>query len=335
MKYNQGEQRFDVNSRIIYTGNAGQNIPLAVTGSYYIAKENPHFDFDIVLKNLNLKMVEPFVSSFMSKLTGLASGEAKLSGTADAPVITGQVKLMRTEFKIGYLNVPYSLTADVGITKNQFLFKDIMLYDSLGNKAVLNGDISHDHFRDITLNLNVEMKDFLAFYNTAAQNDVFYGKARATGSARVYGPIDNIGIDVKAVTGSNTHIVIPINLTAGVGEMDYIIFEEADTAKRRLAELSIHPAAISGITLNLNIKVTPDAYVEVFFPDQLGNLAATGNGNLTMTMSPTTPFLINGSYVVSKGSFLVQFKNLLRLPFTMYPGGRSTGRVIPQMPICG
>jgi hypothetical protein len=320
VKYNQSERRFDVNSQIIYSGNIGKNIPLSVSGSYYLAKDNPHFDFDIVMKNLNLVMVEPFVSSFMSKLTGLASGEAKLTGTLDAPVITGQIKLMRTEFKIGYLNVPYSFAADVGITKNQFLFKDIILYDSLGNKATLNGDISHDHFKDIKLNLNVEMKDFLAFYNTADQNTIFYGKARASGSVRVYGPIDNIGIDVKAVTGSNTHVIIPINLTAGVGDMDYIVFEEADTAKRRQAGISIHPAAISGITLNLNLRVTPDASVEVFFPDQLGNLAATGNGNLTMTMTPTTPFLINGSYVITKGSFLVQVKNLLRLPFSMSPG---------------
>lgn len=322
VNYDRANDRFDINSKIIYTGNIGQNIPLSIVGSYQLG-DKQGFDFDIKLKNLNLKMVEPFVSDVMSKLTGLVSGEAHLKGTMEQPELTGQLKLMRTEFKIGYLDVPYSISDEVNIELNKFVFDNITLYDSLGNKAFLNGDITHHFFKDFRLNLNVTMTDFSAFRNTPSQNSIFYGNARASGSVRVYGPVDNIMIDVRANTGSNTHVVIPINLTADVGQMNYIIFEEPGDSAVTILRSAV-PVSPSGISLNVNLVVRQDAVVEVFLPDQLGNIKGSGTGNLTMTMTPSTPFSINGSYVISKGSFLFQLRNLLRLPFIISPGSRIT-----------
>ena len=319
--YDDLQRRFDIDARVIYTGNIGQNIPVAVTGSYQLGNQE-NFDFDINLKNLNLKMIEPFVSDLVPRIRGLVSGDAHLSGTPEDPELTGQIKLQRTEFVIGYLNVPYSLSDVVTIEPEQFVFNDITLYDSVGNKAYLNGKITHNHFRDFLLDLDILMEDFSAFTNTFAQNSIFYGNARATGDVSLTGPFDNIRIAVHARTGSKTHVVIPINLTEDVGQMNYILFEEPDTARGLVVIPSAAPEADFPISLDLNLAISPDAEVEVFLPDQLGNLKASGTGNLTMTMTPTTPFTIKGSYVISKGSFLLQLRNLLRLPFTISEGSQ-------------
>jgi hypothetical protein len=76
--------------------------------------------------------------------------------------------------------------------------------------------------------------------------------------------------------------------------------------------------------LNLALAVNPEAVVEVFFPEQLGNLKATGRGNLLMTMTPTTGFTLSGNYSITKGSFLFTLRNLLRLPMTIKEGSRIT-----------
>lgn len=321
--YDDAKERFSIDARVIYTGNIGQNIPLSVKGTYQMG-EKPDLDFNIGLKNLNLKMVQPFVSDFMTRLNGLVSGEARLTGTPDAPELRGLLRLMRTEFAIGYLNVPYSLSDTVLIEPDRLSFNHITLYDSLGNKAYLNGSITHDHFKDMRLNLDIAMNDFSAFRNSPAQNSIFYGNARASGTVKISGPTDNIRISVKANTGGNTHVVIPINLTEDVGQMNYIIFEETgnDSAVTVPRATVIQPA--SGVSLDLNLAVKPDAEVEVFLPDQLGNLKASGQGDLTMTMTPSSAFTLNGSYQISKGSFLLQLRNLLRLPFTISPGSRIT-----------
>jgi hypothetical protein len=319
VKYDAEASQVDVLSQIIYTGNAGSSIPFSLNGSYYMDKKNPHFNFDLSLKNLNLKMVGPFVSDFMSGVSGLATGDVKIKGSLQHPDISGQIKLMRTELKINYLNVPYSFADMVTIDSNSFRFDKITIYDSLGHKAILNGKITHNHFSDLMLDLHVDMDDFAAFNNSMAQNSVFYGKARASGTASITGPPENIKITVKATNGGKTHVVIPIDLTRSVGQADYIIF--VDPASDSLEKLQDkYQVKATGLSLDLGLRVNQDAEVEVYFPDQLGNLKASGTGNLLLSMTPSTPFTLSGTYTLSKGFFLFQFKNLLRLPMSIREG---------------
>ncbi len=317
--YNSLNDRFDVFSQIIYTGNVGTNIPFSMTGSLYLEKPSPRVDLDIGLKNLNLRMINPFVSSFMSGVNGMASGQVRIRGRLDKPDIAGSLKLMRTEFKINYLNVPYSFADVIDIDSSAFHFRDIVLFDSLGHKALLNGKITHRHFSDIRLGLNIELTDFSAFNNTRVQNGVFYGTARGTGNVSITGPIDNISVSVKASNGGNTHVVIPIDLTASVGQVDYITFikPDSDTLDGPLRKSQTEP---SGLSLDLGLRVNQDAVVEVFLPNQLGKLTGSGTGNLLMGMTPATPFTLSGTYSITKGSFLFQFKNYLRLPMQIREG---------------
>jgi hypothetical protein len=104
-----------------------------------------------------------------------------------------------------------------------------------------------------------------------------------------------------------------------VGQADYIIFVESETDTLALLKEK-PPVNTSGLSLDLGLRVNQDAEVEVFFPDQLGNLKASGTGNFLMGMTPTTPFTLSGTYTLAKGSFLFQFKNLLRLPMSIKEG---------------
>ncbi|MBN1197700.1 MAG: translocation/assembly module TamB [Bacteroidales bacterium] len=318
--YDRNENKFNLLSEIIYTGNIGQNIPFYLEGSFYPDKPEPHFDFDLKLKNLNLRMLQPFVSSFMSKLTGLVSGEVKITGTFQEPSFTGEINLRRTEFNISYLNVPYSVSDVITIEPDKFSFQDVVLYDSLGNKAHLNGSITHNYFKNFNLNLNISMNDFAAFRNTYAQNSTFYGKARASGTVEIKGPPDNILVSVKASTGKQTSVTIPISLTQNVSQMDYIVFVQPEEDSLDLPQTKPKPGSSSGLNLIMSLEVKPDAQVEVLFPDQLGNIKATGSGNISMGMTPTTPFNLHGSYIINKGSFLFQMKNLIRMPFAIKEG---------------
>ena len=223
--YASEARRFDVISQILYTGNVGVSTPFSLKGSVYLKEPDPHLDFYVTLKNLNLKMIAPFVSDVMSGVTGLVSGELKINGALDKPVMKGKLNLMRAGLKINYLNVPYSLADVVTVDSNYFGFDHIPVYDSIGNKAYLSGKVIHDHFSNVRLDLNLDFDDFSAFRNSYAQNNLFYGNARASGNVRIYGPLDDITVNVKAKTGNTTHVVIPISSTADISQNDFIIFE--------------------------------------------------------------------------------------------------------------
>ena len=318
INYDNTHERFDIRSRIEYTGNVGKNIPFDLKGSYY-AGRHPALDFNLDLKNLNLKMLQPFVASFMSGLNGWVTGHATIKGTSEKPLVSGELNLSRTEFKISYLNVMYSLADVVRIDSNAFVFNKIAIYDSLGNKGFLNGRISHNYFRDIKLDLRIDIQDFSAFNNNYSQNPVFYGKARGTGNVHISGPINDIVIDAKAETGRNTNVTIPINLTQSVNQNDFIIFVNKNDT---LAFNEKPRKDQTNLTLNIALRANPDAQVEVFFPDQLGSLKAQGTGNIVIGMTPTTPFNMTGTYSITKGSFVFQLKNLLRLPMSITEGSR-------------
>jgi len=321
--YNESTDKFDVRTDIIYTGNIGTNIPFSLEGSFSLAQKDPTLDFTLKLKNLNLKMINPFVSGFMSGLRGMASGEFTIRGTFRKPVMKGELQLMRTELKLNYLNVPYSLADPVLVDSNGFHFNNITIYDSLGHKAFLNGSITHHYFRNIALDLSIDYTDFSAFRNTYAQNNIFYGNARATGTVRITGPPDNLSITVKASTTGGTHVVIPINTTADISQNDYILFENPgqDTLNRGPR---VPRVLTGGLSLNVALLVKPSADLEVFFPDQLGNIRANGTGNITMGLTPTSDFTMTGSYTLQKGSFLFALKNLLRLNFVIREGSKIT-----------
>ena len=317
INYIKADDRFDVRSRIVYTDTV-KKILFDLNGSLYIGKV-PRLDFSLDLNDLKLNMVQPFVSSFMSGVRGSVSGHATIQGTPDRPRLSGALSLKEARFKISYLNVMYSITDKVRIDSNAFVFDKLTILDSLSNKGTLNGRISHDHFKDMRLDLNVDIADFSAFNNSYSQNPLFYGKARGSGSVRVYGPLDNISISVKAQTGKNTNVAIPINLTASVGQNDFIRFvNRLDTVTGKQEPKKEQ----TNLSLDIALKANPDANIQVFLPDQLGNLKAQGNGNIVMGMTPSSPFSMKGTYSITKGSFVFQIKNLLRLPMSITEGSR-------------
>ena len=237
--------------------------------------------------------------------------------------LAGKLNLMRTEFKINYLNIPYSVVDVVTVDSTAFNFNHVTIYDSLGHKAFLNGKIYHNYFHSLELDLSIDPDDFSIFRNTYAQNNIFYGTARATGNVRITGPTDNISINARARTGGGTHVYIPISSAADVGQNDYIIFTKHWNDSTRNEELFPNSTP-KGLSLGLAILVNPSADVEVSLPNQMGNIKATGTGNLTMGMTPTTGFSLSGSYTILKGSFHFQMKNLMPLSFSIEDGSRIT-----------
>lgn len=324
--YDDADNRFDIDSKIIYTGNVGTNIPFSLTGSYYLRKPHPQLDFDLSLNNLNLKMIAPFVAGFMSGLQGRVSGDVRITGTIDKPVTHGKLNLMRTECKINYLNVMYSLSDVVTIDSNAFLFNRIQIQDSLGKKAYLSGKITHHYLKDFMLDLDIEADDFSAFDNTIAQNNIFYGKARGRGSIKISGPPDNIAIKLKVQTGGGTHVYIPISSTADISQNDFIVFEEKQKDTLMMTRKEKADAA-KGVSLDMDLKVNPDAIVEVFLPNQIGSIKGSGKGNLSMNYTPLNGFSMLGTLYISKGTFIFHLQNLMRLTFSIRDGSmiRWTG----------
>ena len=292
---------------------------LGVNGIYYPFDEKRNFDFDIAAQNLDISVLEPLLSSFSSHISGFATGKLTLDGTNAKPLLLGRLKLQRAEMKVDYLNVIYSFSNEVVFKENLIQFNDLTVYDANSNTALLTGGIMHDYFQDMSLDLTIKPDHFMAMDLNRYQNEIFYGKAFATGTVRLFGPFTNLSIDVDVKTEKGTKVSIPINYSVDVSQNDFIVFtHEADTITR----IADRNPQIVGVSLNIGMNVTNDADIEIFLPGNLGNLRAKGNGKLRMGVDPYGYLTMSGSYVIQSGQFVFSLEQLVSRRFDILEGSK-------------
>ncbi len=306
---------------VIYKGNIGENKPIAVEGYYYPERKDSCLNFNINISNFKVKSISNLLSSFTSKFNGSASGKLQLLGSGSKPSLVGKVKVSRGEMRIDYLNVNYSFSHEVIFDKNYIGFDNLIAFDSLGNKAVINGKIRHNYFWGFNVDINIEPEKLLTLNTDFAQNNLFYGKAFATGKARIFGPIDNLTMDIIAQTDKGTQFFLPINLTMDVGSNDFISFKNIIEESKQ-DSLADYKVDLSGINMNFDLRATKDATVKIFMPGNMGNIRASGEGNIKMGINTRGEFNIYGAYEVVEGTFLFTLQNVIQRHFDLQKGGR-------------
>lgn len=310
-------KELDIDASVIYRGNAGINYPLEVEGRIFPDHKDDNFDLDIRLQNLKLATFQPYLSAISSELSGFVSGEMHLGGSYDAPSLRGTLTARRAAMKVDYINETYSFTHDILLTEKGFEVKDMVLHDALGNKAVMNGGIYHQNFKNFQTNLEIRPSQFSALNTTQAQNEQFYGRAFASGILRVSGPFDDILMEINARTEKGSKVFIPISYDAEVADRGFIVF--VDPSKEEETEVE-EATNISGFRLDFELDATPDAEVEISLPSRMGSLQGSGKGNIRFLIDTRGEFGMFGDYVIEKGAYDMTLQNLLNRRFEIRKG---------------
>ncbi|MFA8301053.1 MAG: translocation/assembly module TamB domain-containing protein [Hyphomicrobiales bacterium] len=316
--FNSIENAVDLSAQIINEGNIGNAKIFGLEGKYKSDSKNS-LDFDIDLVNMNLVVVNPFLEGIASEIEGLATGKVKLFGSFSKPDLRGGVSVSRTQFRVDYLNVPYSLSGNLQLLPGKVDFNNLILYDSLSNQAQLSGAIMHRYLNDFVFDVRMDFDDMSVFNTTFSQNQLFYGQARATGNMIVKGPLDNIRLDINATSNRGTDVVIPLNTAADVSENRNIVFiNSSDTTDVKRT----NTVDLTGFNINVNLNVTPDASVLIYLPLNTGNIRATGRGDINLGISSNGEFTIVGDYTIQSGEFAFRLENIISRKFKILEGGR-------------
>ena len=294
---------------------------LNVYGSYYTAKEDDNLDFTVNLDSLKLAIASPFLTGVVSRMQGFGTGRVDITGSLEKPDINGRIKVIDGGCKINYLNTFYTFSPTVLIDNKNISFENLVLTDTLKNTAMVEGQIHHDRFKDINLDLKMHPRSFLAMATTSKDNDTFYGTAVANGLITVKGPFDNIYLSIKAMTRNGTDITIPLNTATTVKENDFIVFinpnEEVEEEEVVVQEVKKK----SNFALDLDVNANKDAILKIILPSDLGLIEASGNGNVKLGMATKEAMTMYGNYTIETGRFNLNFKNLVTKMFTLQKGG--------------
>ncbi|MDP4208502.1 MAG: translocation/assembly module TamB domain-containing protein [Bacteroidota bacterium] len=311
---------------------------LDIKGTYSTLSQE--LNFDIGLNKLRAEAFGPYIANIFSDVHGIATGDLTLTGTIKDPQLNGPVKIQKGSFVVNYLKTKHNFDKTIDINKNTFLFKNVEVFDRLGNKAVVNGQIEYRKLKDLYINITADTKKFECLNTTEKDNNLFFGTGYGTGRAIIKGNPKEISMDITATTenpssDNRTIIAIPLTTKADVSESDFIRIvnkrKEAHTfSKYEIDKTTNNNQVTSSINtsfkLNINLNVTPDAEAQIVFDPKIGDVIkgkGSSIGNLNMTMENGN-FNMYGTYRVEKGDYLFTLQNIYNRKFDINEGGTIT-----------
>lgn len=293
---------------------------LSVLGSYYTARENDNLDFLVDMDSLKLSVISPFVSNFITRVQGFAYGGIMVTGSLKVPVIMGAINIKDGGCKVVYLNTFYTFSPTISLDSKEIELLDMVLTDTLGNKATVEGRIYHNSLKDFRFDLRLHPRDFLVMATSLKDNSSFYGAVIADGLANVTGPLEDLLLDVKALTRKGTKLTLPLNRVSTVSDNDFIVFVNNKEEEEK-EEIVMEEARKSSFAINIDADVTDDASVKIYLPGDIGTIDASGHGNLKIGTASSESLSLIGNYVIHSGRFVLNFKNILNRTFTLQQGG--------------
>lgn len=322
-KWDTLENKFDID---FFIDRSNKRI-VNVTGDYNPSRESNPLDVNAHLDKANLKIIEPFFDYMFSNLNGSISGDYRISGKLASPAITGEGQIDDGQITINYTQAHYLFTGIVGLSPNSIYFKNINLTDNLNNKGTLNGTISHNNFRETRINIDAAFRNFQVLNTTERDNSLFFGQGYATGDLNIFGPVNNLKFTSNARTEKNTRISIPFDQETEVTQSTYLKFVsfKDSTFQQSLVEKGRNKLDLSGITIDFNLDVTPDAYCEIILDRKAGDIIkGRGRGDIQLQLDTKGEFNMFGPFVFTEGKYNFTLYDIVNKDFEIKPGSKIT-----------
>lgn len=289
------------------------------------------FDFDGLYKfkedqldlGLNFKQTDiSFVNAFLDPevvqgIQGKLSGRLRLKGSPNEPKLSGKLRLQNGGAEVAILGVNYQLEGAIQVTEDAFFMDNIPVKDPEGNIAYLSSAVNHTNFDkwnyDIQINFEddlnkidprtnqlVPIERFLVLNTKFKEGDIYYGKAYGRGTADIFGTMSNTEITVDATTRKGTEVIFPMYGMSEIDDEDNFVQFVQEGVSTQVEKQGID---FTGLFLDLNFHVTPEASMKLIFNEQTGDeITAKGSGELNIKLDQYNQLTMNGPYVIAKGS---------------------------------
>ncbi len=302
----------------------------------YYAPTTMRYYADAEFQNLPLSMLDPLLVSVMSGTEGRADAKLNITGQGRQATLGGEVEVSDLSTMVDYTRTHYSVPkATVTVANNHFLANNVRVYDSEQNSGTLNLDLNLNHLSNVAYSVRVVPRNMLVLNTTAQDNDLFYGKVYASGTATITGDKSGNNMDIVATTAGSSQFFMPLSSKSDAASADFVVFEqpgvEIDSTnylarkkmafERRTRRASTSSGA-SNMDINVELTADPNAEVQLVIDPTVGDvIRARGDGRLTMHIVPhANIFDMYGDYTITEGSYLFTLQNIINKRFVINSG---------------
>lgn len=311
-----------VKRRLQIDGNITREELDKITFEGFYSPDNEDSPLDLLaeLNSQPLAFLNGLIPEGISNINGAITGDIEITGKLESPQLQGKATFEDASLKVDYLNTTYYLNQSAGIYPDMFTLDYIRINDEDDNSAYAVGTIIHDNFKDWNFDVYLDMEEspFMCLNTDETQNALYYGKAYGTGYVNVFGADKDLMIDVNIKTEKGTTISMPLGGSEDVTFEEFITFVDKDEQVIEEQEVDL-----SGISMNLELDITPEANFNIIFDDVVGDkMSGKGQGHINMVINNLSTFNMYGDIFVLEGRYLFTLKNLINKEFDLEPGGK-------------
>ena len=291
-------------------------------GNYFI----PNDSLDIKGKayGIDVSFIDYYLAEIFGRVKGNAWGDVHIHGYTKKKEVAVDVAAYaeNASLYIDFLKTAFYFSDSIYVDKNSIRFGHIDLHDAEGHTGYVEGQINHNYFQDVELDLNINVNNMLVMNTQREDMESFYGKVYGTGTARIYGDEETIYITCMARSDKGTSVVIPID-NYYASENSFIIFQNINEITNTETDKTTEEEdAETNIILDLMLDITPDAHLDMIIDSKAGDmLTGSGTGNLRVTYDINADDMkIYGTVQIEQGKYLFTFQNVLRKEFYVKEG---------------
>jgi hypothetical protein len=313
-------KNFKVNSHIL---NMDEE-KFYLNGEVGVVNKKMNMNLEAGFKDFLLKPIEPLLSSIVYNVRGFANGKISILGDLNKPEVNGRLNLSKAGMTSKFTGVDYNFeeNSPLDLTERTFLLRKVKIIDSkYKTEGIVDGDISHKMFKDWALNVGLKSDNLLALDTKYTEGSLYYGTAFINGEAKIYGPVEMLSIDIKATSNKGTTIKIPLKeAQVGSGDNNFVHFLTPEEKRIRLQGGDNSPFKYknSGIELDFEFVVTPDAEIEIILDRESGHaMKGKGAGFITMEINTLGRFNMWGDFQAYEGEYNYKYGGLIDKKFVV------------------
>lgn len=321
----------DAQKGILMLGSIYKNDTTWTDVSGYIFPVGQHAGLSLFFdaNDINIAFLHPFVEKVAKNIQGRGFGNVHLHGPFKSLTVEGDAYVQDGGLGIEYTNTYYTFSDSIHLDEKSINLRNLKVNDKFGNSGFVNMSVYHDHFKDVSFDVNVKTNNMLVFNATRRLNPLIYGTVFGSGTASIKGNDKLINFDINMRSDPKTTVTLDFMNNTTAADYDFITFID----KKKMQEAAANGTSDSlrladneeeeGAEMRMNflLDITPDANIELIM-DPNGGDKITGNcsGSMQIEYGTKSDLRMYGNMGIVSGNYNFSLQQIIHKDFKIRDG---------------
>ncbi len=287
-------------------------------------------DLTLDIDRLDLFIFDWLFPAIIDDAGGYATGTGRITGIPRVPYFDADLQIREGTFRVPDFGLQLTAEGRLTVDREGFHIRNAQIADKSGGQGLVRGDILFNDYRFFSFDLAADLAEMEIIDVPESRDLPFYGHIRATGSATLTGPIDNVFLrSTDAQTTPDSEMFIPVTASGPAADAGFLVFADSlgnvPEFETRRSLISRRPenerAFLDGLEMNLGIVAPSGSTVHLVFDPAIGDvITAVGSASLQLAIREGE-FRTFGTFDVTRGDYLFTAGDVFTRRFELEGGG--------------